>query len=106
MDARLRPKTKDRYAAYKIAVDSGFMNRDEVRELEDREPIPNGLGQTFYRPLNFAPLGVGPYEGSDPEGDGEVNPRLDEHGREPGDPDYGKPLPDEKTEEDEKNDAD
>lgn len=106
VDARLRPKTKDRYAAYKIAVDSGFMNRDEVRELEDREPIPNGLGQTFYRPLNFAPLGVGPYEGSDPEGDGEVNPRLDEHGREPGDPDYGKPLPDEKTEEDEKNDAD
>lgn len=93
VDARMRPKTADRYAAYKIGIEAGFINRDEVRGKEDLEPIPGGLGQTFYRPLNFAPLGVGPYEGSDPNGDGSVDPRLDEFGRKPGDPDYGKPLP-------------
>lgn len=93
VDARLRPKTADRYKAYETAINAGFMNRDEVRKLEDREPIPDGLGATFYRPLNFAPLGVGPYEGGDPNGDGKVDPKLDEAGRKPGDPDYGKPIP-------------
>jgi HK97 family phage portal protein len=93
VDARLRPNTKERYAAYKTAIETGFMNRDEVRDLEDKEPIPNGLGKTFYRPLNFAPLGVGPYEGGDPNGDGKVDPTKDELGRDPEDPDYGKPAP-------------
>lgn len=92
-DARLRPKTAERFAAYRVAIESGFMNRDEVRELEDKNPIPDGLGQVFYRPLNFAPLGVGPYEGHDPEGDGTPDPKKDEFGRLPDDPDYGKPLP-------------
>ncbi len=91
VDARLRPNTKDRYAAYKTGIESGFLNKDEVRAKEDLEPIPDGLGKTFYRPLNFAPLGVGPYEGSDPDGDGKVDGQLDELGRKPDDPDYGKP---------------
>ena len=93
LDARLRPKTSERYAAYKTGIEAGFLNRDEVRELEDRDPIADGLGQTFYRPLNFAPLGVGPYEGTDPNGDGTVDDKRDEFGRLPTDPDYGKPLP-------------
>lgn len=100
VDARLRPKTKDRYDAYRLAVEAGFMNRDEVRALEDMEPIPGGLGETFYRPLNFAPLGVGPYEGNDPDGDGDPDAKLDEFGRKPTDPDYGKPLEGDKDKED------
>jgi HK97 family phage portal protein len=52
LDARLRPKTKERFDAYMIAVNNGWMNLDEVRALEDMEPIPGGLGQDFYRPLN------------------------------------------------------
>lgn len=52
LDARLRPKTKERYEAYQIAVNNGWMSLDEVRALEDMEPIPNGLGTDFYRPLN------------------------------------------------------
>lgn len=52
LDAKLRPKTKERYEAYQIAVNNGWMNLDEVRALEDLEPIPGGLGQDFYRPLN------------------------------------------------------
>lgn len=94
VDARMRPKTADRYKAHKVGIEAGFLNRDEVRKLEDLEPIPDGLGETFYRPLNFAPLGVGPYEGVDPEGDGDVNPKTDDAGRLPSDPDYGKPIED------------
>lgn len=77
VDARLRPKTADRYKAYETALNAGFMNRDEVRALEDREPIPDGLGKTFYRPLNYAPLGVGPYEGLDPDSNGAPTPPDD-----------------------------
>lgn len=61
-DARLQPDTAARYQAYEQAINSGWMNRDEVRAKENLEPIPDGLGQTFYRPLNYTPLGVGPYE--------------------------------------------
>lgn len=69
-DARMRPKTQERYTAYAAALNAGWMNVDEVRALEDMEPVPDGLGQTFYRPLNYAPLGVGPYQGTDPNADG------------------------------------
>lgn len=58
LDARLRPNTKERYEAYAIAVNNGWMNLDEVRALEDMEPIPDGKGQDFYRPLNHALVGA------------------------------------------------
>lgn len=56
LDARLRAKTKDRYAAYKEAILNGFMNADEIRALEDMEPLPDGLGQAFYMPVNVADI--------------------------------------------------
>ena len=52
LDARLRANTKDRYESYQVAIDSGLMNVDEARALEDLPPLPNGLGQKFYRPVN------------------------------------------------------
>ena len=39
VDALLRPDTKTRYEAHKIALDAGFLTIDEVRELENREPL-------------------------------------------------------------------
>jgi HK97 family phage portal protein len=39
VDALLRPDTKTRYEAHKIALDGGFLTVDEVRELENREPL-------------------------------------------------------------------
>ena len=45
-----------RYQAHQIALNHGFMNKDEVRNVEDMNPIPNGLGQTFYQMLNTIPL--------------------------------------------------
>jgi HK97 family phage portal protein len=38
----LKADTATRYAAHKIALDAGFMTVNEVRELEDRPPLPGG----------------------------------------------------------------
>ncbi|MGW0690284.1 phage portal protein [Streptomyces sp. NPDC002738] len=59
-DARLRSNTRDRYDAYAVAVSNGFMSRDEIRALEDLEPLPNGQGSTFTQPLNLGPVGTAP----------------------------------------------
>ncbi|MET7749941.1 phage portal protein [Micromonospora sp. NPDC005367] len=44
VNARMRVKTSERYAAYRTAIESGFMSVDEVRALEDREPLAGGAG--------------------------------------------------------------
>jgi HK97 family phage portal protein len=63
VNALLRGDLKSRYEAYQLAIDSGFMNPDEARALEELPPIPGGLGQKFRQPLNYGPLG---YEPPDP----------------------------------------
>lgn len=45
-----------RYQAHQIALSHGFMNKDEVRDVEGMNPIPQGLGQTYYQMLNTIPL--------------------------------------------------
>ena len=57
VDALLRGDLKSRYEAYRVALEAGFKNPDEIRALEDLEPIPGGAGQQFRQPLNFGPLG-------------------------------------------------
>ena len=39
LDALLRSDTKTRYDAYAVALANGFMTVDEVRALENRDPI-------------------------------------------------------------------
>ncbi len=56
----LRGDVKGRYEAYRIAVDGGWRNPDEIRALEDLPPIPGGAGQMYRQPMNFAPLGYDP----------------------------------------------
>ena len=40
LDAFLRANTTERYAAHKTALEAGFLTLSEVRELEDRPPLP------------------------------------------------------------------
>ena len=35
----VRATLRDRYEAHRIAIEAGFLTRNEVRELEDRPPI-------------------------------------------------------------------
>lgn len=56
MAALLRGDFATRVAGYTAALGAGWMSQDDVRELEDWNPIPNGEGKTYWRPLNWAPL--------------------------------------------------
>ncbi len=49
-DAIVRTDAKTRFDIYRIARDIGLRNLDELRELEDLGPLPDGQGQT-YAPL-------------------------------------------------------
>lgn len=56
MAALLRGDQASRFNAYKIAIENGWMCQDEVRLLEDMNPIPGGIGKTFWRSANWLPL--------------------------------------------------
>lgn len=52
----LRGDTASRYAAYSQAITLGWLNPDEVRSMEDLNPIPHGAGQTYWRQAALTPL--------------------------------------------------
>jgi HK97 family phage portal protein len=52
LDALLRGDIKSRYEAYQVAVTNGWMNRNEVRQLENLNP-EDGLDE-FLVPLNMS----------------------------------------------------
>ena len=59
VDSILRPLTKERFDAYSVALNNGFLNLNEVRALEDRPPLPAG-GDEFWKPLNIGTVGQEP----------------------------------------------
>lgn len=59
LDAMIRVDTSTRYQTYRTAREIGLLSIDEIRELEDRRPLPNGQGQ------DFAPLASLPKEGTE-----------------------------------------
>lgn len=54
-DGVLRADSEKRWKAYREAWQIGAMNQDEIRAKEDLPPLPNGIGQVFWVPLNFGP---------------------------------------------------
>lgn len=72
VEGMLRGDIKARMEAYTKAIQWGILNRDEVRELENRNRIPEGLGQVFLTPLNMAPLTEETVNG-DPNAGGDPN---------------------------------
>jgi HK97 family phage portal protein len=55
--ALLRGDTASRYAAFKIAIENGWLSPDEARAMDDMNPIPGGIGKTYWRQANMVPLG-------------------------------------------------
>ena len=51
----LRGDMKSRYEAYHQARQDGWMNGDEIRELEDMNPMERGQGKIYLVPLNMVP---------------------------------------------------
>lgn len=59
-DALLRVDTKTRYETHQIAANIGLNSIDELRELEDLPPLPNGQGKTFGPKVTLNPNGAAP----------------------------------------------
>lgn len=53
MSTVLRGNDLERASYYKDMFRNGFMTQDEIRDLEDMNDLPNGLGDLFYRDLNL-----------------------------------------------------
>lgn len=56
VDALLRGDSAARWTAYRAGADLGVYNIDDILEMEDRNPLPDGLGQQHFVQLNRAPL--------------------------------------------------
>lgn len=56
LDALLRADSRTRWATYTAGLTSGVYSIDDVLAMEDRNPLPDGLGQRHFVPLNMAPL--------------------------------------------------
>jgi HK97 family phage portal protein len=56
VDGLLRGDTKSRYEAYGMGRQWGFLSINDIRELENMNPIPEG-GDDYLQPLNMAPAG-------------------------------------------------
>lgn len=57
--ALLRGRLTDRFAAYTLARQGGWLNIDEIRELEELEPLEDGKGTDYLTPLNYAAIPPG-----------------------------------------------
>lgn len=55
VDALLRGDTLSRYQAYAVARQNGWLNADDIRGLENMDPIPGGAGKVYLVPLNMIP---------------------------------------------------
>tara|TARA_R110002096_G_scaffold187982_1_gene367714 strand:+ start:3236 stop:4870 length:1635 start_codon:yes stop_codon:yes gene_type:complete len=58
ISAMLRGDTTTRFEAYRMGREAGFMSVNEIRAMENMNPI-GADGDGYLQPLNFAPLGSG-----------------------------------------------
>ncbi|GIK15011.1 MAG: hypothetical protein BroJett002_37180 [Candidatus Brocadia sinica] len=55
IDGLLRGDIQSRYGAYSIGRQNGWLSADDIRELENMNPLPDGQGKTYLLPLNMVP---------------------------------------------------
>ena len=72
MDALVRGDLATRYEAYATGRQWGWLSADDVRRLENMNPLPEGQGDIYMVPLNMIPAGQ---LGEDPPS-GDVAPRA------------------------------
>ena len=69
VDGLLRGDTKSRYEAYAIGRQNGWLSADDIRELENMNPLPDDQGKIYLIPANMMPANQ---VGSVPAGQQEV----------------------------------
>lgn len=63
VDALLRGDTKTRYQAYHMGRQGGWFSVNDVRELENMNPVEGG--DVYLQPVNMQPLGADPDDDDD-----------------------------------------
>jgi HK97 family phage portal protein len=53
IEGMLRAKLADRIQAYIAGRQNGWYSADDVRDLENQNPLPDGQGETYMVPLNY-----------------------------------------------------
>lgn len=77
IDGLLRGDIKSRYEAYAIARQNGWMNGDDIRELENMNPMPDGLGEIYIVNGNMKPIQKTLSEGGDSSSEKVLEPKND-----------------------------
>jgi HK97 family phage portal protein len=90
LDGILRGDLKSRYDAYAIARNWGILSVDDIREMENRNPLPDGKGKIYLQPLNMVEAGSKPEPTPAPP----APPAADPEDSEPEDPAAPKENPD------------
>ncbi len=67
VEGLLRGAMKERYDAYAVGRLNGWLCADDIRELENMNPLPNDLGQIFTIPMSYIPLDQAANVGQKPE---------------------------------------
>ena len=73
LEGRMRGDIRSRYAAYAIARQWGWKSADDIRELENENPLPDGQGEQYLTPLNMIPAGEELAEPGDSDTDNNEN---------------------------------
>lgn len=55
VDGLLRGDTKSRYEAYAVGRQNGWLSADDIRELENMNPLPDGQGKIYLVNGNMVP---------------------------------------------------
>jgi HK97 family phage portal protein len=75
LNAYVRADIKTRHEVYQIRRNIGMANADELRALEDEQPIGGLAGESYWRPLNMGDAAV-PAAADEP--DDEVTQEFDD----------------------------
>lgn len=84
VDGLLRGDIMSRYQAYATGRQNGWLSADDIRELENMNPLPDGQGEMYLVPLNMVPAsevgsgeevdsGQEPVASEEPEAEGRGN---------------------------------
>jgi len=60
VEGLLRGDVESRYKAYSIGRQWGWLSANDIRELENMDPLPENQGNIYYVPMNMLPAGTMP----------------------------------------------
>jgi len=68
IDGLLRGDAKTRSEALQLQLQNGVINQDGWNEIENRNPLPDGLGKHYWMPLNFGTIESSIKKSEQPQG--------------------------------------